>query len=69
MPSVVINITIPMKLSKNTLLKIASLGCTIVGTFILVFCEQSICKWIGAILTILPAALNFYIDPLEWGEF
>ena len=58
-----------MKLSKNTLLKIASLGCTIMGTFVLVFCEQSICKWIGAILTILPAALNFYIDTLEWGEY
>ena len=58
-----------MKLSKNTLLKIASLGCTIMGTFVLVFCEQTIYKWIGAILTILPAALNFYIDPLEWGEF
>ena len=58
-----------MKLSKNTLLKIASLGCTIMGTFVVVFSEQTIYKWNGAILTILPAALNFLITPLEWGEF
>ena len=58
-----------MKITKNTMLKICTLLSAALGTFILVFCEQCLCKWIGSLFTIASPIISMFIDPIEFGEY
>lgn len=58
-----------MKITKNTILKGASLLAAVIGTFVLVFCDLNLWKWIGALFTIASPIINLFVNPVEWEEF
>lgn len=63
------NTIINMEITKNTIANGCSLLAAVIGTLVLVFCDQNLWKWIGALFTIASPIINLFVDPVELEEF